>query len=324
MTPSSLFSPPALLSGPTTQSILASSHMRVKNGHPMDSSTREIILDGGEGVKMLGYHSRQAPGAAKGLAILLHGWEGSHLSVYMIRTGRALYDRGFDVLRLNLRDHGPSHHLNKGLFLGTLIEEAHQAVINGALLADGLPVFLAGWSMGGNFVLRMGLRHATEPIPELRRIAAISPGINPERSTIDLDNIWWSRYYFMKKWKRSLRIKQETYPDLYDFSDVFQCATVMGMTAKMLAAYTNFTSCNDYFSRYNITGDVLADLAAPTSILTSADDPVITVDDFYNLKLNDITELTITDHGGHSGFVEGWSFTSYYEHWLPDLFEQEL
>ena len=324
MDPKSEFSPPALLSGPTAQSIMASSHMRVSKNHPMENATRELIIDAGDGVRLMALHSPQPGGTDKGLAILLHGWEGSHNSVYMIRTSRALFDRGFDVLRLNLRDHGPTHHLNQGLFLGTLIEESHRAVIKAAELAGGLPVFLAGWSMGGNFALRMGLRHASEPIVGLKRIAAISPGINPEDSTVTLDSILWSRFYFMKKWRRSLRAKQEAWPDLYDFSDVLSCVTVMGMTAKMLQTYTDYKSCNDYFSCYNITGDVLYDLAAPTTILTAEDDPVITVKDFYNLKLNDSTELFITAHGGHSGFIEGWKFTSYYEHWLPDLFERDL
>ncbi len=324
MDPKSEFSPPALLSGPTTQSIMASSHMRVPKDHPMENVTKELIIDAGDGVRLMALHSPQPGGTKKGLAILLHGWEGSHNSVYMIRTSRALFDRRFDVLRLNLRDHGPTHHLNQGLFLGTLIQESHRGVIKAAELADGGPVFLAGWSMGGNFALRMGLRHASEPIPGLKRIAAISPGINPEDSTVTLDNILWSRYYFMKKWRRSLRAKQEAWPDVYDFSDVLKCVTVMGMTAKMLQTYTDYKSCNDYFSCYNITGDVLYDLATPTTILTAEDDPVITVKDFYDLKLNDITELFITAHGGHSGFIEGWKFTSYYEHWLPDLFEREL
>lgn len=324
MDPKIALSPPLLLSGPTTQSILASSHMRVPKEHPMDKSTSEIIIDGGNGVKLMALHSPQPGGTDKGLAILLHGWEGSHNSVYMIRTSRALFDRGFDVLRLNLRDHGPTHHLNQGLFLGTLIEESHQGVINAAKLAGGGPVFLVGWSMGGNFALRMGIRHAKEPIPGIQRIVAISPGINPEESTVTLDDILWSRYYFMKKWKRSLRAKQEAWPDLYDFSDVLECVTVMGMTAKMLRTYTDFKSCDDYFSRYNITGDFLYDIAVPTTILTAEDDPVITVKDFYELKLNEITDLFITPHGGHCGFIEGWNFTSYYEHWLPDLFEREL
>src|SRR5690606_41569990 len=52
-------------------------------------------------------------------AILLRGWEGSSRSAYQLTTAQRLLGLGFDVLRLNLRDHGDSHHLNRELFNST-------------------------------------------------------------------------------------------------------------------------------------------------------------------------------------------------------------
>ncbi|ADK84477.1 alpha/beta hydrolase fold protein [Desulfarculus baarsii DSM 2075] len=318
--PAHAYAAPLLLRGPMIQSILASSRLRVRNGHAMDRGAREVIVDAGGGVRLLGYHSPQPGRSAKGLVILLHGWEGCQDSVYMLRTGRALYDQGYDVFRLNLRDHGESHRLNQGLFLGTLIEESHQGVRAVAGLAQGGPVFLAGFSMGGNFALRMSLRHGRSPIPGLRGVAAISPGVNPEVSTRLIDKITLMRLYFLKKWKRSLRLKQEAFPQVYDFSEVLACRTVMGMTEAMLARYTDYPSTSAYFSGYALMGEALGDLAAPTVIVTAADDPVIPADDFRAMTFNDQTELIIHDHGGHSGFVEGLGLASWYERWLPQWF----
>ena len=81
----------------------------------MVASAREMILDAGEGIRLLGFHSPQPDKRAKGLVILLHGWEGSSDSTYILRAGRCLYRHGYDVFRLNYRDHGESHHLNEGL-----------------------------------------------------------------------------------------------------------------------------------------------------------------------------------------------------------------
>ena len=50
------------------------------------------------------------------VVILLHGWEGSSQSAYQVTTAHYLLNHGYDVLRLNLRDHGESHHLNKEMF----------------------------------------------------------------------------------------------------------------------------------------------------------------------------------------------------------------
>ena len=47
----------------------------------------------GEGVRLKGYHSavKETP---KGLVILIHGWEGSAESAYIVNTGRYLFRHG--------------------------------------------------------------------------------------------------------------------------------------------------------------------------------------------------------------------------------------
>ena len=62
------------------------------------------------------------------LVILIHGWEGSSQSAYQVTTAHYLLKQGFDVLRLNMRDHGESHHLNPEAFNSTLITEVGDAI----------------------------------------------------------------------------------------------------------------------------------------------------------------------------------------------------
>ena len=89
------------------------------------------MLDCGEGVRLSALHANQeasnGPAAAR-LVVLLHGWEGSANSLYVLSLGQYLFDRGYDVLRLNLRDHGDSHHLNEGIFHSCRIAEVVGAV----------------------------------------------------------------------------------------------------------------------------------------------------------------------------------------------------
>ncbi|MBW2365517.1 MAG: hypothetical protein JRF25_10750 [Deltaproteobacteria bacterium] len=91
----------------------------------------------------------------KGLVIMLSGWEGSSRSTYMLCTGRYFYRNGYSIFRLNFRDHGETHHLNEGLFYGTLLDEVFESVRQAAGLESGLSTFLVGFSMGGNFALRV-------------------------------------------------------------------------------------------------------------------------------------------------------------------------
>jgi hypothetical protein len=117
------FSPQRWLANAHVQSILPSLKLRKPwlNRRARDLLTVSVdhILDCGEGVRLLGhYSSQQAAGRApaKNLAILLHGWEGSAESLYVLSLGSYLFQRGCDVFRLNFRDHGPSHHLNEDIF----------------------------------------------------------------------------------------------------------------------------------------------------------------------------------------------------------------
>jgi predicted alpha/beta-fold hydrolase len=43
-------------------------------------------------------------GEPRGLAVLLHGWEGSAGANYVVSVGGLLHDAGFAVFRLNFRD----------------------------------------------------------------------------------------------------------------------------------------------------------------------------------------------------------------------------
>src|SRR3546814_20876892 len=100
---------------------------------------------------------------SRGLALLLHGWEGSTEFSYMRMTAVQLLRRGFEVFRLNFRDHGGTHHLNEDLFHSNRIDEVVHAACDIArrfLPAEGppRPMVAAGPSLGGNFVLRLALR----------------------------------------------------------------------------------------------------------------------------------------------------------------------
>ena len=84
------------------------------------------------------------------------------------RWRRPCSTHGFEVVRLNLRDHGATHHLNRELFHSCRLPEVVGAVRALALRFPGMPLVLAGFSLGGNFMLRVAAHR------EARRPAASS------------------------------------------------------------------------------------------------------------------------------------------------------
>ena len=315
------FLPPPLLRNPHLQTVLCSSRIRALGPNPMMQCAREMILTTGDGVRLLGHQSLQSNRAARGRVILLHGWEGSADSVYIRRSGGYFFKRGYDVFRLNLRDHGRSHQLNEGLFYASATEEVFSAVRQAAGLQPELPTFLVGFSLGGNFALRIALRCGSEPIENLKQIVCISPVLDPDDATDKIDSCGYILRYFLKKWRRSLKKKQALFPHLYDFNKALEQASVRAVTEELLSSYSRFESAREYFDTYTLTGDALQAISVPTTLLTAEDDPIIGVEQFRRLRLNSRTCLAVQPYGGHNGFISGFAFTSWYEKPIADLFE---
>lgn len=318
------FIPPFCIRAPHVQAILASSKVRTWGRNPMVDAEEEMILDAGDGARLQGYFSPQVSGRSRGLVILLHGWEGSAESSYILSTGRYFYRHAYDTFRLNFRDHGDSHHLNEGLFLGTLIDEVFNVVKAVARMGEGENAYIIGFSMGGNFALRIARRCSREPIENLKHVACVSPALDPYKSTLAVDNDRLFLWYFMKKWRRSLLKKQGYFPARYDFTDVLRMGKCMEMTDVLIARYTDFSDSRDYFRRYTLLNDSLEEIGVPTTMITSADDTVIPIEDFHQLKLNDLTSLIIHRYGGHNGFIDSLLLNTWYDKRILQIFEEAV
>ena len=186
-----------------------------------------------------------------------------------------------------------------------------------------LSFYLAGFSMGGNFALRIARKSVESPISNLSNVISVSPVLDPEKSTYAIDDAPLLRKYFRKKWLSSLLKKQKCFPELYDFSDVLALESITEMTELMLERYSDYESASKYFSHYAVLNEALANLNIPTTIITAQDDPIIPVNDFYNLKLNPLIELIIHQYGGHNGFLETLSGRAWYERKMLALFSAE-
>ncbi len=318
----SQFDPPTLLKNPFVQSYLASTNLRALGKNPMLDAARKMIIETSDKTRLLGFYSPNPK--SSGLVLLLHGWEGSSDSTYIRCTGRYFFERGYSIFRLNLRDHGDSHHLNTGIFFGSLFREVFEAVRQVARIEADLPFFMVGFSLGGNYILRLAMQDATESIPGLAHAVAISPVIDPARATRLIDSRPSFRYYFLQKWRRSLIRKQAVFPGKYDFKDILKLKSIYDITAKLLERYGNFSGSKEYFNSYTLSGESLAIIQRPATIITAMDDPIIPPDDFKDLTFSDSTRLVMHRHGGHNGFIETWDLNVWYQPFMLHLFNSHL
>jgi len=314
------YRPPWWLRSPHVQSMLGSSPMRIRHGARLLAATgsrvEAVVLDAGEGVRLQGVYNAPRDSAPRGLALLLHGWEGSAESSYMRLTAAKLLQAGFATFRLNFRDHGDSHHLNPGLFHSNRIDEVVRAALEVSRRLPHLPLVAAGYSLGGNFALRLALRAPGAGLA-LARVAAVCPLVDPA-ATMDAMERGMPQYlrYFEHKWRRSLVRKRELFPEEHDFDDATLHLRMRDLTAWMVERHTEFADLGAYFDGYSIAGERLAGLQVPADILMAADDPVIPLRHFRELRPGGDVRLELAARGGHCGFLENRHFDGYAERWV--------
>jgi predicted alpha/beta-fold hydrolase len=87
--------------------------------------------------------------------VLVHGLEGSSESRYMLGIAECAFAAGWNAVRLNQRNCGGTESFTPTLYNSGLSGD-YRAVLTELIERDSLlEIFFAGYSMGGNLVLKM-------------------------------------------------------------------------------------------------------------------------------------------------------------------------
>ncbi|MBH81235.1 MAG: alpha/beta hydrolase [Gammaproteobacteria bacterium] len=273
----------------TVFSSRARAHWIAKHTAPLQQSSERMILTTASGARLEAWVNAQV---GKPTVVLIHGWLGHADSSYMLSAAASLSQAGYSVVRLNLRDHGETAHLNEALFHSARIDEVVDAVVQIKQSTDQ-NVGLLGFSLGGNFSLRVAKATGLHAI-------AVCPAMDPAATSLAIDDgLAIYRWFFLRKWRRALLAKQAAFPDIYDFGPAMQLNRVTSLTELFVREHTPYPNVADYFQRYTLTGPVLRD--TPGTIVFAEDDPVIPPSGFEGLP--DSLELVRVPRGGHCAFV---------------------
>ena len=300
------FSPPTHLKNAHIQSIMNSVGPRKFRAKKITKTLKseQLIISTEAGVRLtaeLDNANTSHPATnTKALVILIHGWEGSSQSAYQVTTAFHLINSGFDVLRLNLRDHGDSHHLNPELFNSTLLAEVGDAIKSFTSDRSYSNTFLAGFSLGGNFTLRI----VADRAKELGIVAAVAicPPIDPNNAMTVMNNgLFIYEKYFFRRWTRSLQKKLKYFPELDFSAEMNQIKTLEDVNQTFVPKFTPFQNPKDYFSSYALTGDRLKTLEIPAHMIVANDDPILPAEDVDKINASEHLIVERQDHGGQCG-----------------------
>jgi len=308
------FTPPKGLKNKHLQSILSSTGPRQffekrRCKALINSSIPEIIVTP-QNIKLAGCLSKTTK-PRKGIAILLHGWEGCTESLYMLSTGQAFLDDGYDVFRLNFRDHGGTQHLNEGLFNSMLLEEVLEAVKYLAAKYGGQHNVLCGYSLGGNFCLRIANLAVAKEL-NIDQAIAVCPLLDPPTTMEALSNgLFIYEQYFVKRWKSSLSRKLNYHSYLDYKGKLNELKSLQQMNDFFIVNYTEFNTVNEYLKAYSLLGDALQTLSIPTTIISTEDDPMIPASQLSQLYPSPFLSFDLQASGGHCAFIKNWKLESW-------------
>ena len=238
--------------------------------------------------------------------IVLHGLEGSSESNYMFGTAEKAWIAGFNAVRLNQRNCGGTENLTPTLYHSGLSGDI-RAVILELIHRDGLSAIVAaGFSMGGNLVLKMAGESGESAPPEVRAFVAVAPALDLAACADALDQPQNFIYegHFVRGLKRRMRLKARLFPGKFPLDGLNAVRSVREFDEAMTARFCGFKNADDYYTRSSARR-VIAGIHRPTLILTAQDDPFVPFAPFQDpaIQANQNIMLVTPRHGGHCAFI---------------------
>lgn len=239
----------------------------------------------------------QRPENARGEVVFVHGLEGGGDAKYIISMAHACLSLGFITHRFHMRTCGGTEKLTKTLYhagltsdLRTFLEQEPRP----------LPVFLVGFSLGGNVVLKLAGELGKNAL--IAGVCAISTPIDLKASALRIgkpDNRLYQRRFVSRMRNRLIatgRYTPEQFRNTHSIYDIDDALT---------APSFGFGTAENYYATQS-SGPFLERIQVPTLMIQSKDDTFIPFEMFSHpaFRTNPNLTLIATDRGGHLGFLQ--------------------
>lgn len=301
------FKPHPLFSSGDAQTVIGHAWPRRFDLHTLRAD-EERLFEVERDVRLLAHCSWQRKPTLRPTLLLVHGLEGSSHSKYMLGTAEKAFRAGFNIIRLNLRGCGGTEHLTPTLYHGGQSGDL-RVIVKELIEGDHLPaIFLVGFSMGGNIVLKLAGEDAGRIPREVSGICAVSPSLDLSAcaAAIKRRAKWVYQPFFIRSLRRRLHLKHKLYPERYDTRDLQLVRTIRDFDDRYTALDGGFRDAEDYYRRASAL-PLIDQVSRPTLIIQAQDDPFIPFEPFDHPSIasNPYILLVAPGRGGHVGFIAG-------------------
>lgn len=284
---------------------LASQLPRRGLGPLRDASERRVFRIDGE-TQVVAYTRWQSEPRRAPTLVLVHGLVGSADSSYVRGTAAKARAAGFNVLRLNVRNCGDTLHLTPTLYHSGLTTDL-DSVVRELIERDRVErLVVAGFSLGGNLVLKWAAELGSDAPPELAGVAGVSSALDLPSCARSIDGVGANRIYrawFLRSLGRAMRTKARLFPDLYDVRGIAAIRTMRAFDDRYTAPAGGFAGSDDYYERASAL-PLIEQVRVPALVVHAKDDPLAPFEPLARLSTaSGHVQLLASEHGGHCGFV---------------------
>ncbi|MCP5366999.1 MAG: alpha/beta fold hydrolase [Hyphomicrobiales bacterium] len=258
-----------------------------------------LDLHDGTGSRLAAALNRPADGGDRPLAVLVHGLTGDEGSANVCLSAAHLLDRGYPVLRLNLRGAGLSAGHSRGAYHAGRSDDLAAALRALPAGLAGRGVVLVAYSLGANMVLKFLAEG--HPGPAVRAAAAVSAPIDLKAAQLTIArprNRLYERYLLTR-----MKAAAAEGADPGRRRLVAGLRSIYQFDGAIVAADNGFAGADDYYAR-SAAKQFLARITAPTLIVHALDDPWIPAAAYLDHPWDPDGPLTVLlpATGGHGGF----------------------
>jgi predicted alpha/beta-fold hydrolase len=285
-----------LFNNPHLQTIAAHYWPRPSAARP---PTEKKLYATGPNVQVLVETDRPA-GPPRGAILMVHGLEGSAHSAYMHSMAACAIAAGYTSHRLNLRSCGGTERFANTGYHGGLTSDL-LAVLR-TLAAEGrAPLWLVGFSLGGNLVAKLAGELGEDARPLVAGVCAASASIDLEACAERIgqpDNRPYELRFLLLMRARARAVWHSTPADLRGIRSVIQ------MDDRITAPHFGFSSARHYY-RTQSANQFLDRIRVPALFIAAQDDTFIPfrIFDHPAFHQNPCLQLLATASGGHMGFL---------------------
>ena len=250
-------------------------------------------------------HSQRPDSPPRGEIILVHGLEGSSAAGYARSMSYAALEAGYATHRFNMRSCGGTENLAlTNYHSGQTSDLLH--VVQERRQKSNLPIYLVGFSLGGNVVLKLTGELGDDARGFITAVCGVSTPIDLKACSMALgkrENFIYEQR-FLSRLRERVRLRHKQAPETYSLEPLKKIRTIYDFDDLYTGPLFGFGDADNYYATQS-SKEFLGRIGIPALLVQAKDDPLIpfSVYDHPVFRENPCLTLIAVEHGGHLGFI---------------------